>query len=142
LPVQTTPTPVNIVVPGDPIAGADFDYPIPANKCWNFKALIFKLTTDATAITRTVRVYLHDGTRYIWYGENDIGQTAGLGVYYSFSGGMSRAPSTTAATTLFRQFQLPDIPLNAGWHIATSITNLQAGDQVDHVAFAVDGQVS
>lgn len=109
----------------NPAAGVEISETVPTGARW--RLLVFKaaLTTDATVANRGVRLIIDDGAATIFQGEPSELQTATQGLIWQAANGVQRATATLAVPT----WAFPvTMMLLAGYRIATSVNNLQAGD--------------
>jgi len=109
----------------NPAAGNEVSETVPTNARWRLKSLIATLVTDATVVTRVVRIVIDDGTNMLWRGSAAFDQTASWDIYYVFADHTFRGDDNQG------QIHMPlprDLLLFQGWRVRTVTANLQAGD--------------
>lgn len=123
---------LELITVADPAAGANFSQAVPTGERWKLIYCRFKLVTSATVATRQVRLQVApDAGSFPIAFLNEETQTASVTNTYNFSNFGSRISGPNASMTY------PLIPANieipAAGTIATSINNIQAGDQLSEI---------
>ena len=118
-----------IVLPGNPAAGANLIYPLPAGYRYQLKSLIFTFVTDATVSNRNCILQVTSGVpNTLWEITQQYNHAANTTVTYCFSD-HGYSTSTLMAARLYADVPVT-MSLLAGWVVRTAINNLQAGDQL------------
>lgn len=115
-----------------PGAGAEWSLVVPAGYVWRVLAVAGTLTTSATVATREARLTLADATGVVLSLGVAATQAAGLATRYAWTAGGGYAAGSSAGGTL-----PPDLSLEAGWTLASSTVNLDAGDAWSAVSLLV-----
>lgn len=116
---------VKTIVGTNPAAGVEISETVPAGFRWRILAARIMLTTDATAISRRVQLFLDDGANiYLRSTAGEVQGTTANNAYNLASG------LPTDFVPLLNQFLgIPDnLVLPPGHRIRTGTINLQAGD--------------
>ena len=119
----------------DPAAGANFAITIPPNEAWGLRALSFIFTTDANVANRSVILSLDDTVNIFFNAPAASVQAASGGRRYSFGRSYGYDRNLAGGT---EASGLPDVILDQGWRIQSSVGLLQVGDQISALAVLVD----
>lgn len=110
----------------NPAAGVEITETVPTNALWRLNSIRFVLVTDATVTNRTVSLHLDDGATSFFSIEAPSVQAASLTYAYTFAiQGAIQDRVVTDFTSV-----IPPLLLPQTFRIRTSITNLQAGDDI------------
>jgi hypothetical protein len=118
-----------------PAIGANFDHTGDGSILWKIREIRFRLTTSAAVANRFARVSVAN-----WLGQENIlvpsqVQTAGTTVDYVFQRGLNYI--SPAASMIFGNIP-QDLVFAGQGHIKSLVSNLQAGDQLLSIFFAVE----
>ena len=116
-----------VLAPQDPAAGADVSVTVPGGRVWIPQTAYYELVTDATVANRQGRLLLDDGETVFWEHQPPNTQAASLARQYVYGRGVG-IPGAIAGS-LF-PMPLPEVYLFPGFRIRTTITNLQAADNI------------
>lgn len=117
-----------VIIGTNPAAGTEIVEAVPADKVWVLKNMLFTFATDATAITRRVKVIVDDGTDANIAFRLDCSQSqlASLTYNYNFVSGGHFNNSLAGAVVLA---SLPsECIMLGGWRVRTSTDSIQAAD--------------
>ncbi len=117
---------LKVITGTNPAAGAEISQTVPFSRAWKIKAINFGLTTDATAVTRLVRLIVTDGTNTIYVLAFSKTQTASATQSY-YATEVGTIQTATAGGKGFAGLPL-DLILPEGYKILTGTGSLQAGD--------------
>jgi len=123
----------------DPSAGSEISETVPTNTIWRIKAIVFSLTTDTTAVSRSVSLIIDDGTNVIFRSKAAPSQTESSTRTYIFSSVETDADFDVNNTV---RIQIPDLKLTEGYRVRTSTNNLQSGDNFTAPILFVEEWVS
>lgn len=117
-----------------PAAGIDFTHTIPARRRWTLRALRFRFITDANVANRRLRILLDDGTNNFATIIAPSATVATSDVFFSL------APNFPVQDIINNNFllPLPSLALASGSHIKSSISAIQAGDQLSAIYLLVE----
>ena len=117
------------IVGTNPSAGQNVSEEVPSGSEWEIDSLKFGFTTDATVSTRRVRVQPTDGSSSFYLILASNTQTASSTLSYVGVSGEGIDPSV--ANNNDQILPMPeDLRLKEGWKIESSVSNLQAGDDI------------
>lgn len=125
----------NVVAIGNPGAGADYSFTVPAGVNWLLRSLRLQLVTSAAVASRFVTLRLDDGVGNI-FADLPCGtaQTAGTTETYTWTNG-----SSVANVNVANLGPLPtECRLPGAMRIRTNTANLQAGDQFSGLAMELE----
>lgn len=119
----------------NPAIGANFTYTGDAMTLWRMREIRFTLTTSATVASRFARVSVRNWLNQETFLVPSQAQAASLAVDYSFQRGLNYlSPITTRING-----NLPEDLVFSGQGVIESlVTNLQVGDRIQNVFFAVE----
>jgi hypothetical protein len=118
-----------------PAAGANLTETVPTGARWLLLAFHYRLTASAVVATRVADLILDDGANIYYRAPPQATQTATQVMDYSAGAGVGSGFSNSSNEFLIA---LPvDNRLGAGHRIRTSITALDAGDQISQVQYLV-----
>lgn len=109
-----------------PAAGNNFVVVIPPDEAWRIFALNFVFTTAVAAANREVRLIMDDSVNNFFRLPAISVQAASTVARYSF--GLVLGYQVELGDT--KAHGLPEIIMNSGWRIRSSIANIQAADQI------------
>jgi hypothetical protein len=108
---------------------------VPTGARWRLVALLVRLDTDATVITRNPRLEIRSATTTLALFPNPIGVTASIGVFPQWVQGLAydQAHSTNVGVGGLPESAI----LLAGQTIRTNTENMQLGDQYSTLRYVV-----
>ena len=109
----------------DPAAGAEISEAVPTNARWQLHTLRVVLDTDATVATRSIELFVDDGTNRLLVFPGT--STQGASLTYCYNVAHHGFQPTGAGNNSYFSLPFP-MYLFQGWRIKTIITNIQAGD--------------
>jgi len=109
----------------NPAAGLEISESVPSGAVWRPMLVRFTLVTDATVITRIVRLRFTDGIDTKWQEVAVSSQTASNTFIYNYA---ENGVRTTQSSGLIGAFIPPNQRLAAAGFIETSTASIQAGD--------------
>lgn len=120
--------------PAPPVA-TDFTITAPGDRAWRVLALTFRFVTDANVASRALRLQADDGGNPFFVVGPETDQAASITRQISVVNG---APAFGGLSGL-QMLPWPDtgLFLRPGWRLRTAISNLQVGDQIDQISYAV-----
>jgi hypothetical protein len=127
----------NVAV-GNPAAGADWTYTVPAGLRQRFIGAVAQLTASAAVANRTVILVLDDGTNTLASATSPVPQTASQAIVYE-AGNWPYSQSVAGVST-YLTFP-PGIVLMGGSRVRVSTVNLQAADQWSVIRVYVESWV-
>lgn len=100
---------------------------VPAGKRWLVKLIRLQLTTSATVATRTVQIAANNGANNVMFAQAGASQAASLSQGYTFAPSLPNGAAFIGGniTTGF-----PELALDDGYVITTTVVNLQVGDTI------------
>jgi len=120
---------------GNPAAGADWIYTVPATTRERIVAFNAQLTTSAAVANRQVALIIDDAVNIFWEDSALTNITASQVAQVSGSG----VNATSGANpNIVQLVQPPELYLDSGFHLRVVTTNMQAGDQWSNITIAVE----
>ncbi len=118
----------------NPAAGANFTITVPPNEAWGLRAIRFQITTDATAGNRSAMLLLDDTVNIFFQVTPASVLAPSISGRFSFGRGIGYA----SAVNTHRVQGLPDVILDTGWRIQSSVEGLAAADQISLITVLID----
>lgn len=133
-PLDGRGTPV-LLTQGNPAAGAEAIFTVPAGVAWLVKSFRAILTTSAVASNRIVSIQARDGAGDIAFSVSaGVAQTTGTAFEYDAFAALTVFANPTQVYAAIP----PDLLLPAGYSLRTSTAGLLAGDQWSALALLVE----
>jgi len=129
-----------VVTGDDPAAGAEVSVAVPGGALWEVYSIRVQFTTDATVLSRNVRLTYDDGMTEFYRTALPADIPAGQNFPLSFADYGAWANFGNISLGVF--IPLASMPLLPGYRIRTNTANLQAGDNYGApVLFVAEYQV-
>lgn len=122
-----------IIAVASPAAGINWTQTVPANTIWLLLSVNFRLTTDATAVTRGLKIQINDGATLTSIGLAGQSQTASLIRDYIF---LHANHGNLTVTQIPGNLTQP-IFIQPGWTLTSSVENIQATDSLTVITLYV-----
>jgi hypothetical protein len=116
---------------GNPAAGTDWTFTVPANDRVRTMMVLAILVTSATVATRQAKLVIDDGVSNLAIIPAAAAQLASLTQIYTFSPG---APNVGVLGTALQTGMMQGFTAIGGYRIRSSTDNIQAGDQWSAIA--------
>lgn len=126
---------VVVVTPGNPAAGANLVYTLPAGYRYQVVSVKMTLATDANVANRNCVLQYTDATPTLLYESTSISHAANITNIYIYADFGYK--DTAAVAGRLEQAANVHMTLRAGWIVRTLINNVQVGDQLSAIAITM-----